>query len=56
MNSRTKTFIISEPDEGKDLMLFWHLKWCQNQSQVIYKINCSGLVTVDGAKVKSGYV
>ncbi|NLO98948.1 MAG: RluA family pseudouridine synthase [Clostridiaceae bacterium] len=57
MNSRTKTFIISEPDEGKRLDAFLASQMVSESitRSYIQKLIVQGLVTVDGAKVKSGY-
>lgn len=57
MNSRTETFIINESDEGKRLDVFL-VSQMESESitrSFIQRLIGQGLVTVDGAKVKSGY-
>lgn len=57
MNSKTETFIINESDEGKrlDSFLVSQMEPESVTRSFIQKLIGQGLVTVDGAKVKSGF-
>ena len=57
MNSRTKTFIINETDEGirLDVFLVSQLDSESFTRSFIQRLIGQGLVTADGAKVKSGH-
>ncbi len=57
MNAKTKTFIINESDEGRrlDAFLVTQMESESITRSFIQKLIVQGLVTVDGATVKSGY-